>query len=60
LSLKNIIAIVILRELGYGLSRQSEIYAVISGIQAKYHIMRTLEEAMTWLKRPMGENGTKA
>lgn len=43
------IAMVVSRDLGFGLARMSEIYKEISGINSRYHITRSVEEAMAWL-----------
>ena len=48
-SSKRRIAIVVSRELGYGLSRLCEAYAEISGVRAEYYVTYMLEEAMAWL-----------
>jgi hypothetical protein len=49
-SKKRKIAVVVSRKFGYGLARQSRIYAELSEIQAEYHIASTLDEAMMWLE----------
>ena len=51
-STKRKIAVVIHRDLGFGLSRASGTYAEIAGVQAEHHIVRTLDEAMSWLGLP--------
>ena len=43
------IAIVINRDLGFGLARVAEAYKEISGIKSRYHITRSVEDAMEWL-----------
>ena len=49
-SMKRKIAVVVSREVGYGLSRVSQACAQIPGVQAEYHIVYSLDEAMAWLK----------
>ena len=46
---KRNIAIVVSRELGCGLSRRSQAYAEMLGVQTQYHIGYSLEEARAWL-----------
>jgi len=47
---KRKIAIVISRDLGFGLSRIAQTYAEISEVLAEYGIFRSLEEAFAWLE----------
>jgi hypothetical protein len=44
------IAVVVSRNVGYGLARLSKSYFEISGIQGDYRIFRKLDEAVKWLK----------
>jgi hypothetical protein len=44
------IALVVSRDVGYGLSRLSAIYAEQAGIKAEFNVFRSLEEAMKWLE----------
>jgi|WetSurMetagenome_2_1015567.scaffolds.fasta_scaffold00217_35 hypothetical protein len=43
------IALVVSRDLGYGLSRLSATYFELTGIQGEYNIFRSMEEALGWL-----------
>lgn len=44
------VAIVVSRDLGFGLSRMAESRAEMAGISADYYVTRRLEEAMAWLE----------
>jgi hypothetical protein len=46
------VAIVVSRDLGFGISRMAGSQAEIAGIQADYYITRSLEDAMAWLGVP--------
>lgn len=46
------VAIVVSRDLGFGLSRMAESRAEIAEINADYYITRRLEEALAWLEVP--------
>jgi hypothetical protein len=48
------VAIVVGRDLGFGLSRIAESRAEMADIKADYYVTRNLEDAMTWLGVPMG------
>jgi len=45
------VAVVVSRDLGYGLSRLSATYAQLSGIEAEHRIFRCVEDAMRWLEK---------
>ena len=50
---KRQVAIVVARDIGFGLSRMAETYADMAGVVADYYVTRSLEEAMDWLGVPM-------
>ena len=46
------VAIVVSRDLGFGLSRMAESRAEMADINADYYVTRRLEEALAWLEVP--------
>lgn len=48
---KRAVAIVVAREIGYGLARLSAAYAQIVGMDVDYNVFYTLKEAEAWLSR---------
>jgi hypothetical protein len=48
------VAIVVSRDLGFGLSRMAESRAEIAHINVDYYVTRRLEKALAWLGVPMG------
>ncbi len=49
---KRQVAIVVARDLGFGISRMAGSQAEIAGIQVEYFVTRSLEDAMAWLGVP--------
>ena len=52
-NVKRKVAIVVSRDVGFGISRMAESQAGIAGITADYNVTRSLEDAMTWLDVPV-------
>ena len=52
-NVKRKVAIVVSRDVGFGISRMAESQAGIAGITADYYVTRSLEDAMTWLDVPV-------
>jgi hypothetical protein len=52
-NVKRKVAIVVSRDLGFGISRMAESQAGIAGITAAYYVTRSLEDAMAWLDVPV-------
>ena len=52
-NVKRKVAIVVSRDLGFGISRMAESQAGIAGITADYYVTRSLEDAMAWLDVPV-------
>jgi hypothetical protein len=44
------VAVVVSRDIGFGLSRLSATYADCAGINAEHNVFRALEEALAWLE----------
>jgi hypothetical protein len=44
------VAVVVSRDIGFGLSRLSATYAECAGINAEHNVFRNLEDALTWLE----------
>jgi hypothetical protein len=49
---KRKVALVVARDLGFGLSRMAGSQAEIAGIEVAYYVTRKLEDAMAWLGVP--------
>ena len=49
------IAVVVSRDIGYGLSRLSKTHAELSGIRADHFISRSFDEAMNWLSEEVDQ-----
>jgi hypothetical protein len=50
---KRRVAVVVARDLGFGLSRMAGSQAEIIGVTADYYVTRSIEDAMAWLGVPM-------
>ena len=53
-NVKRKVAIVVSRDLGFGISRMAESQAGIAGITTDYYITRNIEDGMAWLEVPTG------